>query len=301
MLSRINLAKNAALAAVVLAALGTHPALAQTSDSFSVGAQYDSTHVYVAPDDFDRFVSAFVATFGGASSPKGTFTVTPTPSKTYSQIALTPAGIVSTFGFLTPIPYPFGEERCGLLVTDLDSAVAAAASDGAAVLVAPFDDPIGRDALVQWPGGVVTQFYVHFKTPQYAPLLSIPEFRLYIAPQFANAFVQSFGKFAKAKIVADVKDAPGVEIGRPDATYRRIDLTSGFGNVRVIVTDGRLPYPFGRERTGYAVSNVDDTVRKAVAAGAKLLVPAFTSEGRRAAMIEFPGGFIAEVHSTPKR
>ena len=30
----------------------------------AVGAQYDSTHVYVAASDFDAFVSAFTATFG---------------------------------------------------------------------------------------------------------------------------------------------------------------------------------------------------------------------------------------------
>jgi hypothetical protein len=33
-----------------------------------VGSQYDSTHVYVAPDDIDRFVTSFVATFGGTGT-----------------------------------------------------------------------------------------------------------------------------------------------------------------------------------------------------------------------------------------
>src|SRR5256885_8303425 len=39
------------------------------------------------------------------------------------------------------------------------SAVRAARACGADVIVAPFDDPIGRDAIVQWPGGVNMQLY----------------------------------------------------------------------------------------------------------------------------------------------
>src|SRR5580698_8053652 len=59
---------------------------------FSVGPQYDTTHVYVAPQDFDTFVASFIATFGGTTSQQGVFQVTPTPSKTMSQLALTPVG-----------------------------------------------------------------------------------------------------------------------------------------------------------------------------------------------------------------
>jgi hypothetical protein len=86
---------------------------AQTSQtagtvSVAVGPQYDTTHVYVAPEDFDRFVASLIATFGGATSKQGVFTVTPTPSSTMSQLVLTPVGTVSVFGFKTPIPYPFG-------------------------------------------------------------------------------------------------------------------------------------------------------------------------------------------------
>jgi hypothetical protein len=33
----------------------------------AIAPQYDSTHVYVAPEDFDRFVASFVATFGGTA------------------------------------------------------------------------------------------------------------------------------------------------------------------------------------------------------------------------------------------
>ncbi len=76
----------------------------------AVGPQYDSAHVYVAPADFDRFVSSLVTTFGGTTTKQGVFTVTPTPSSTMSQLVLTPAGSLSVFGFKTPIPYPFGAE-----------------------------------------------------------------------------------------------------------------------------------------------------------------------------------------------
>jgi hypothetical protein len=43
----------------------------------AVGPQYDTTHVYVAPDQFDRFVSSLLATFGGTAAKQGVFTVTP--------------------------------------------------------------------------------------------------------------------------------------------------------------------------------------------------------------------------------
>jgi hypothetical protein len=38
------------------------------SQTLSVGPQYDSTHVYVAPGALDAFVDSFVATFGGTPS-----------------------------------------------------------------------------------------------------------------------------------------------------------------------------------------------------------------------------------------
>src|SRR3984885_7782210 len=135
--------------------------------NFGVGPQYDTTHVYVAPEDFDRFVASLVATFGGTTSKQGVFTVTPTPSETMSQLVLTPVGTLSVFGFKTPIPYPFGLERTGYLVTDLDAAVRAARSNGADIVVTPFNDPIGRDVIIQWPGGVAMQLYWHTTAPSY--------------------------------------------------------------------------------------------------------------------------------------
>ena len=108
------------LTIALLAICGCGGALAQ---DVSVGPQYDTTHVYVAPEDFNRFVKSLSDTFGGKTSPQGEFQVTPTPSKTMSQLVLTPVGSVSVFGFKTPIPYPFGAERTGYLVTDMDAAI----------------------------------------------------------------------------------------------------------------------------------------------------------------------------------
>jgi hypothetical protein len=130
---------------------------ATVTPNVTVEPQYDTAQVYVAPEDFDRFVASLVATFGGTTSKQGVFTVTPTPSSTMSQLVLTPVGTLSVFGFKTPVPYPFGAERTGYLVTDLDAAVQAARAAGADILVTPFNDPIGRDAIIQWPGGVNTQ------------------------------------------------------------------------------------------------------------------------------------------------
>src|SRR5215469_16827377 len=134
-------------------------AVAQTTANVAVGPQYDTTHVYVPADEFDHFVSSVIATFGGTTSKEGVVTVTPTPSKTMSQLVLTPVGTLSVFGYKTPVPYPFGAERTGYLVTDIDAAVAAARAAGANVVVGIFPDPIGRDVVIQWPGGVNMQLY----------------------------------------------------------------------------------------------------------------------------------------------
>jgi len=40
----------------------------QSTPSVSVAAQYDSTHVYVAPKEVDAFVRQFLGTFGGKST-----------------------------------------------------------------------------------------------------------------------------------------------------------------------------------------------------------------------------------------
>jgi predicted enzyme related to lactoylglutathione lyase len=289
------------LAAALLAAslTVTLPAAANpaASPSVAIGPQYDTTHVYVAPEDFDKFTDSFVATFGGHKSQQGVFQVTPTPSQTMSQLVFTPAGTVSVFGFRTPVPYPFGDERTGYLVTDMDAAVKSAKAHGADVTVATFPDPIGRDAIIEWPGGVRMQLYWHTQAPQYDALQTIPENRVYVSPERADALVRNFVAFSHGKVVSDDRTAPGVEIGRPDDTYRRVRIESGFGKMTVLATDGHLPYPFGREMTGYEVADLAATLDKAKAAGATVLVQAFTSDKREAALVQFPGGYIAEIHS----
>jgi predicted enzyme related to lactoylglutathione lyase len=267
------------------------------ADDVAVGPQYDSTHVYVAPADVERFAASFLATFGGRSTKQAVVTVTPTPSSTTSQLIQTPVGMVSLFGFKTPIPYPFGAERTGYLVTDMDKAVASARAHGAGVLVAPFPDPIGRDAVIQWPGGVNMQLYVHFVKPSYAALKTIPENRVYLSPDSADAFVRDFVGFSGGKVVSDDRHAPGIEIGRPKDSYRRIRIESGFGKITILVTDGHLPFPYGRETTGYDVANLDETLARAVAAGVKVLMQPYRSQDRSAAFVQFPGGYIAEIHA----
>jgi predicted enzyme related to lactoylglutathione lyase len=264
----------------------------------AVAPQYDTTHVYVSPEDFDRFVSSLLMTFGGTTTKQGVFTVTPTPSSTMSQLVMTPVGTLSVFGFKTPVPYPFGAERTGYLVTDLDEATRTAVKDGADVLVGSFNDPIGRDVVIQWPGGVNMQLYWHTTAPTYKALQTIPENRAYVSTNRVDAFLRSFLAFSHGKVVSDDRHAPGVEIGRPKDIYRRVRLQSTFGKLTVLVTDGHLPYPYGRETTGYEVANLTDTLAKAKAAGVEILVAPYTADQRNVAFVLFPGGYIAEIHST---
>ncbi|CAN7728940.1 VOC family protein [Paraburkholderia terricola] len=271
-------------------------ALAAKHADVSVGPQYDTTHVYVASADLDAFVTSFVATFGGKASPRAVFTVTPTPSKTASQYVQTPVGMLSVFGFETPIPYPFGNERTGYLVTNIDQALKAARAAGADVLVDNFDDPIGKDAIVQWPGGLTMQLYWHTKAPSYAPLHSVPDNRVYVSRYEADNFVRRWLHFSHGKVVSDTPRADAGVIGRPGETIREIRLESGFGRMVVFVTDGKLPFPFGRETTGYAVDDLAQTLQRAQAAGAKVLYAPYGSASGKTAMLEFPGGYIAEVH-----
>ena len=272
-----------------------------TTPNVAVGPQYDTTHVYVAPEDYDRFVGSVVATFGGTTSKQAVTSVTPTPSSTISQLILTPVGTISAFGYKTPVPYPFGAERTGYLVTDMDAAVRAARATGADVFVTPFDDPVGKDAVIQFPGGVNTQLYVHTTAPSYKPLETVPENRVYVSPDRADAFIRSFLAFSHGKVVSSDEHASGVEIGRPKDMYRRVRIESTFGKLTVLVTDGHLPYPYGREITGYEVANLTDTLAKAKTAGVQILVAPYQADQRDSAMVQFPGGYIAEIHSAVRK
>ena len=269
----------------------------QPVSKIAVGPQYDSTHVYVSPSDINAFVASFLGTFGGSSTKSVVTTVTPTPSSTISQVLQTPDGTVSLFGFKTPIPFPFGAERTGYLVTNMDAAIKQAHSSGAEVVVAAFPDPIGVDAVIRFPGGVMTQLYWHTTAPSYTPLVRVPENRVYVSPDSADAFIRSFLTFSGGQIVADQPAAPGNEIGEPRSTIRRIQVTSAFGKLLVFVTGGHLPYPFGRETTGYEVDDLASTLRKAVSLGVTVLTPPVDAQGRSSAIVQFPGGYVAEIHS----
>jgi predicted enzyme related to lactoylglutathione lyase len=263
----------------------------------AVGPQYGSTHVYLAPADLDAFVASFIATFGGRASEPIETTVTPSASSTRFQYVMSPVGTLSVFAYSGPIPFPFGIERTGYLVADMDQALNAARSAGASIIVSPFKDPIGIDAIIEWPGGVAMQLYWHFTAPSYDALKSVPENRIYVAPDRIDNFVNAFSHFSRGRVLSDNWHANAAELGRPGVTYRRIRFESKFGRMQVMATDGHLPFPYGREISGYAVSDLADTLEKAMHHGAKILVQPIDSDERRSAMVEFPGGFIAEIHA----
>jgi predicted enzyme related to lactoylglutathione lyase len=267
-----------------------------TTPNVAVGPQYDSMHIYVAPGDLGAFVKSFVATFGGGASKVTVTNVLPVPSSTDLQFLLTPVGTLSVFAFQTPIPYPFGAERTGYLVKDMDQAIKSARLAGAEVVVEPFKDPIGIDAVIQWPSGLKMQLYWHFTPPKFAPLETIPDNRVYVSRDRADSFVDSFVRFAHGEVVADDRQADEGEIGRSGETFRRIRITSLFGSMRVLVTDGHLPYQFGREVAGYQVRDLAATLEKANAAGVKVLSAPYKTNDRISAVVEFPGGYIAEIH-----
>jgi len=290
-----------ALLLLCVGAIGPTARAAADAPIVSVGAQYDSTHVYVAPGELDAFVKSFIGTFGGSSSKPLTTNVLPVPSSATFQYVMSPVGTLSVFAFRTPVPFPFGSERTGYLVTDMKAATAAARASGAEIIVEPFKDAIGLDAVVQWPGGFRTQLYWHFTAPRYAPLASVPENRVYVSRDRADEFVRDFLRFSRGRVESDDGRADAGEIGRPGEAYRRIRIESGFGRMEVLVTDGHLPFPFGREVMGYQVDDLTATLARAAAAGATTLSKPYQAHDRSSAVLQFPGGYIAEVHAPANR
>src|SRR5438445_58274 len=106
----------------------------------------------------------------------------------------------------------------------------------------------------------VSQVVAATQTPALAVGPQYDTTHVYVSPDSADAFILDFVAFAHGKIVSDDRNAPGVEIGRPTDTYRRVRIESAFGRVAVLVTDGHLPYPYGREVTGYEVSDLSATI-----------------------------------------
>lgn len=288
--------------ALTAACTSEHP-LAPTSTSPAAGAsqavgpQYDSVHVYVAPGQLDTFVGSWLATFGGTTTPAAVVTVTPTPSQTKSQLILSSVGTISAFEFTTPVPYPFGAERTGWLMSNFDAGVQQARDAGAAVVVAPFPDPVGRDTVIEFPGGINAQLYWHTTAPSYPPLASVPDNRIYLPAATVDQFLKSYLQFTHGRVDEDTATADGALIGKPGTTFRRIHLNSPFGNALIAVTDGQLPYPYGREVAGYQVGDMAAVITKAQSAGAHVLVPVIRSGNTTSAILQWPGGYLAEVHA----
>ena len=51
------------------------------------------------------------------------------------------------------------------------------------------------------------------------------------------------------------------------------------------------------EMTGYEVSNLTETLGNAKTARVEILSAPYTADQRTAAIVQFPGGYIAEIHS----
>jgi hypothetical protein len=66
-------------------------------------------------------------------------------------------------------------------------------------------------------------------------------------------------------------------------------------------TNGHLPYPYGRETIGYEVANLAKTLEKAKTVGVQILVTPYQADQRQAAIVQFPGGYTAEIHLAVKQ
>jgi hypothetical protein len=60
-------------------------------------------------------------------------------------------------------------------------------------------------------------------------------------------------------------------------------------------------FPHGPELTGFKVSDIDTTPAKAKAAAARVLVEFYSADDRRAAFVQSPGDYIAEIHATVRK
>jgi hypothetical protein len=86
------------------------------------------------------------------------------------------------------------------------------------------------------------------------------------------AFTHSFLEFSHGKMLSDDLHAPGIEIGRSSGTFPPNPDLVAIRATRCFVTDGQLPYPYGRETTRYEVTSLDETLAKAKSAGVRFLL-----------------------------
>ncbi|QNT78316.1 glyoxalase [Entomobacter blattae] len=257
------------------------------------GQQNGFPHVYLKKGTLDAFTKSFVSTFGGTIQEGGTVQITPTKSSVQLAFIFSPVGSLSVFDFATALPAPFGQERTGFMVSDLQQALLTARQLGAKALIETFGDAIGNDAVIIWPNGVQMQLFQFFKPSQYAPLQTVPENRLYIPLEGADEFIRQFSIFSGSALIEDAI-MPAGQNPISDGAVRNVLLVSStsFGNTRIFITNGHLNYPFGRETFGYKTENLWDTLTKAVKAGADPLY----SNNTDSTILQFPGGYIAELH-----
>ncbi|RJQ76638.1 hypothetical protein D5S17_17385 [Pseudonocardiaceae bacterium YIM PH 21723] len=145
------------------------------------GVQYDASHVYVEHGKLPDFIASWEGTFGGTHNPPTVFGITPTPSKALASIIHSPVGLLAAYDYQTPVPFPFGSEQTGFGVHDPDSAVAVARRSGATAPVAPWTGPVGREAVIRFPGGFSSQIWEQFDMFGFPPLTTQPEFRVYLS------------------------------------------------------------------------------------------------------------------------
>lgn len=270
----------------------------------ALGAAFRTFHVYAQSGTAAAFVDSWIATFGGhAQPPVNDIDLTPYPSKATAIMLSSPVAALSVYEFSTGIPYPFGSEVSGWGVTDVDQAVQQASAAHAHVLVAPFDDPLGRDAVIQFPAGAAVQLWHLFELPPnlYPPLTTKPDLRMYVPESTMDQFLASYLAFTQGEKVSDDATADGAQIGLAGKTYHRVLATSDYGNTVIIGTDGQLPYPFGRESAGIAVESVAETVAKAKGRGATVLWGPHAGPDGHSVIVRFPGDYVVEIHDDQMR
>ena len=275
---------------------GTQDAAGRVTPVQAYGVAYDASHVYVQHGKLPEFIKSWEATFGGTNNPPAAFGITPTPSTALASIIHSPVGLLAAYDYQTPIPFPFGSEQTGFGVHGPDNAVRVARRVGATAPVAPWTGPVGREAVVRFPGGFSSQVWEQFDMSGFTPLTTQPEFRVYLSEDTVNAFLASYLPFTGGKVVSDVRAADGGEIGAPGTTYHRVRIKTPFGDTVVLANQGDWNYPYGRDTTGYTVTDVAGTIAKATASGATVRSGPYRSKDRTSVLLEFPGGYLAEVH-----
>jgi hypothetical protein len=132
------------------------------------------------------------------------------------------------------------------------------------------------------------------------PVVSVgPQYdtaHVYVASQHIDAFVDSFiatfGGQASQRAVFTVTPTPS----KTASQY----VQTPVGMLSVFAFQSPIPYPFGREMTGYQVADLNETLAKAQGVGVKTLSPVNRTVEGRTAMVEFPGGYVAEIHEPAK-